>query len=196
MNKEMKDLKNIKYKPMLLSNSNYNNLSPRDTNDVNNINDFLEKEKQTHTNELWSKLDKTIKMQKIRVFVDDYSTINNLTLKESKFLLSFLTTSLDQKRLAKSKDVIYDRENGVIKSIPSLLFNQINRKFTLKRCEKRQSTLKSLPPKKVNKTRDNKAAKNAGVVENLSPTNIIISSTNSRSNSNNNSNNNSDDENK
>jgi hypothetical protein len=190
MNKEMKDLKNIKYKSMLLSNSNYNNLSPRDTNDVNNINDFLEKEKQTHTNELWSKLDKTIKMQKIRVFVDDYSIINNLTAKESKNLLLFLTTSLDQKRLAKSKDVIYDRETGVIKSIPCLLFNQINRKFTLKRCEKRQSTLKSLPPKKVNKTRDNKAAKNAGIIGN--PSSVINSSNNSRSNSNNNS----DDENK
>jgi hypothetical protein len=190
MSKEMKDLKNIKYKSMLLSNNNYNNLSPRDTNDVNNINDFLEKEKQTHTNELWSKLDKTIKMQKIRLFIDDYSTINNLTVKESKILLSFLTTSLDQKRLSKSKDVIYDRENGIIKSIPCLLFNQINRKFTLKRCEKRQSTLKSLPPKKVNKTRDNKAAKIAG----LSGVhqNIIISSPNSR----NNSNNNSDDDNK
>ena len=194
MNKEMKDLKNIKYKSMLLSNNNYNNLSPRDTNDVNNINDFLEKEKQTHTNELWNKLDKTIKMQKIRVFVDDYSTINNLTVKESKFLLTFLTTSLDQKRLSKSKDVIYDRENGLIKSIPCLLFNQINRKFTLKRCEKRQSTLKSLPPKKVNKTRDNKAAKNSGIVGNISPTNVIISSNNSKNNSRNNSNNNSDDE--
>jgi hypothetical protein len=182
MSKEMKDLKNIKYKSMLLSNSNYNNLSPRDTNDVNNINDFLEKEKQTHTNELWSKLDKTIKMQKIRAFIEDYSTINNLTAKESKFLLSFLTTGLDQKRLSKAKDVIYDRENGVIKSIPCLLFNQINRKFTLKRCEKRQSTLKCLPPKKTNKTRDNKGAKLAGV----------SSSTNSR----NNSNNNSDDDNK
>ena len=190
MSKEMKDLKNIKYKSMLLSNSNYNNLSPRDTNDVNNINDFLEKEKQTHTNELWSKLDKTIKMQKIRLFVDDYSTINNLTAKESKILLSFLTTSLDQKRLSKSKDVIYDRENGIIKSIPCLLFNQVNRKFTLKRCEKRQSTLKSLPPKKVNKTRDNKAAKIAGLSG--VPQNIIISSPNSR----NNSNNNSDDDNK
>jgi hypothetical protein len=194
MNKEMKDLKNIKYKSMLLSNNNYNNLSPRDTNDVNNINDFLEKEKQTHTNELWNKLDKTIKMQKIRVFVDDYSTINNLTVKESKFLLTFLTTSLDQKRLSKSKDVIYDRENGLIKSIPCLLFNQISRKFTLKRCEKRQSTLKSLPPKKVNKTRDNKAAKNSGIVGNISPTNVIISSNNSKNNSRNNSNNNSDDE--
>ena len=177
MSKEMKDLKNIKYKSMLLSNSTYNNLSPRDTNDVNNINDFLEKEKKTHTNELWSKLDKTIKMQKIRVFIEDYSTINNLTAKESKFLLSFLTTGLEQKRLSKAKDVIYDRETGVIKSIPCLLFNQINRKFTLKRCEKRQSTLKCLPPKRTNKTRDNKGTKLAGVSSNA----------NSRNNSNNNS---------
>lgn len=177
MSKEMKDLKNIKYKSMLLSNSNYNNLSPRETNDVNNINDFLEKEKQTHTNELWSKLDKTIKMQKIRVFIENYSTINNLTAKESKNLLSFLTASLDQKRLSKAKDVIYDRENGVIKSIPCLLFNQVSRKFTLKRCEKRQSTLKCLPPKRTNKTRDNKGTKLVGVSSNA----------NSRNNSNHNS---------
>jgi hypothetical protein len=183
MSKEMKDLKNIKYKSMLLSNSNYNNLSPRETNDVNNINDFLEKEKQTHTNELWSKLDKTIKMQKIRVFVENYATINNLTAKESKTLLSFLATGLDQKRLSKAKDVIYDRETGIIKSIPCLLFNQINRKFTLKRCEKRPSTLKSLPPKRTNKTRDNKAAKISG-----------ISGISSLTNSINNSNNNSDDD--
>jgi len=173
----MKDLKNIKYKSMLLSNSTYNNLSPRETNDVNNINDFLEKEKQTHTNELWSKLDKTIKMQKIRVFIENYSTINNLTAKESKNLLSFLTASLDQKRLSKAKDVIYDRENGVIKSIPCLLFNQVSRKFTLKRCEKRQSTLKCLPPKRTNKTRDNKGTKLVGVSSNA----------NSRNNSNHNS---------
>jgi len=177
MSKDMKDLKNIKYKSMLLSNSTYNNLSPRETNDVNNINDFLEKEKQTHTNELWSKLDKTIKMQKIRVFIENYSTINNLTAKESKNLLSFLTASLDQKRLSKAKDVIYDRENGVIKSIPCLLFNQVSRKFTLKRCEKRQSTLKCLPPKRTNKTRDNKGTKLVGVSSNA----------NSRNNSNHNS---------
>ena len=121
-------------------------------------------------------------MQKIRVFIEDYSTINNLTAKESKFLLSFLTTGLEQKRLSKAKDVIYDRETGVIKSIPCLLFNQINRKFTLKRCEKRQSTLKCLPPKRTNKTRDNKGTKLAGV--------------SSTANSRNNSNNNSDDDNK
>jgi hypothetical protein len=187
-----KDIKNIKYKSMLLNNNNnnYNNLSPRETNDVNNINDFLEKEKQTHTNELWSKLDKTIKMQKIRAFIDDYSTINNLSAKESKNLLLFLTTSLDQKRLTKAKDVIYDRDAGVIKSIPCLLFNQIQRKFTLKRCEKRQSTLKSLHPKKTNKTRDNKTSKISLSTGNSS--HAIIGKNNS--NSNNNSNNNSDDD--
>ena len=190
MSKDMKELKNIKYKSMNLNNNNYNNLSPRDTNDVNNINDFLEKEKQTHTNEPWNKLDKTIKMQKIRDFIDDYSTINNLTSKESKNLLLFLTTNLDQKRLTKSKDVIYDREKGIVKTIPCLLFNQISRKFTLKRCEKRQSTLKSLPPKKINKTRDNKTAKNALSV--IPPASTAVTSSN---NSKNNSNNNSDEDN-
>jgi len=165
--KELKDLKNIKYKSMLLNNNNnnnnnnYNNLSPRDTNDVNNINEFLEKEKQTHINELWNKLDKTIKMQKLRIFVDDFTKNNDLSLKESKLLLSFLTTCLDQKKLTKAKDVIYDRVDGVIKTIPCLLFNQVTRKFTIKRCEKRQSTLKSLPSKKVNKTRDNKSKNNS-----------------------------------
>ena len=192
MSKDMKDLKNIKYKSMNLNNNNYNNLSPRDTNDVNNINDFLEKEKQIHTNEPWNKLDKTIKMNKIRAFIDDYSTINNLTSKESKNLLLFLTTSLDQKRLTKSKDVIYDRDKGIVKTIPCLLFNQISRKFTLKRCEKRQSTLKSLPPKKINKTRDNKTSKNG---LSIIPSNPVTSSNNSKNNSNNNSNNNSDNEN-
>ena len=182
-------MKNIKYKSMLLNNNsnnnNYNNLSPRESNDIININDFLEKEKQTHTNELWSKLDKTIKMQKIRAFIEDYSTINNLSVKESKNLLSFLTASLDQKRLTKAKDVIYDRDTGVIKSIPCLLFNQIQRKFTLKRCEKRQSTLKSLHPKKSNKTRDNKTSKISPSASIGIPANIIIGKNNSNtSNSN------------
>ena len=152
MNKEMKDLKNIKYKSMLLSNNNYNNLSPRDTNDVNNINDFLEKEKKQHTGEHWSKLDKTIKMQKIRAYVEKYSIDNSLNQKDEKSLLVFLTTSLDQKKLSKTKDVVYDKTTGVIKSIPCLLYNQTHKKFTLKRCEKRQSTMRSLAPKRANKT--------------------------------------------
>jgi hypothetical protein len=137
---------------MILTNNSRNNLSPIETNDTSNINDFLEKEKKHHTGEHWSKLDKTIKMQKIRAFVEKYSIDNNLNQKDTKSLLTFLTTSLDQKKLSKTKDVVYDKTTGVIKSIPCLLFNTTHKKFTLKRCEKRQSTMRSLAPKRANKT--------------------------------------------
>jgi hypothetical protein len=137
---------------MILNNNSRNNLSPIETNDTSNINDFLEKEKKHHTGEHWSKLDKTIKMQKIRAFVEKYSIDNNLNQKDTKSLLTFLTTSLDQKKLSKTKDVVYDKTTGVIKSIPCLLFNTTHKKFTLKRCEKRQSTMRSLAPKRANKT--------------------------------------------
>jgi hypothetical protein len=137
---------------MILNNNSRNNLSPMEMNDTANINDFLEKEKKHHTGEHWSKLDKTIKMQKIRAFVEKYSIDNNLNQKDTKSLLTFLTTSLDQKKLSKTKDVVYDKTTGVIKSIPCLLFNTVHKKFTLKRCEKRQSTMRSLAPKRANKT--------------------------------------------
>ena len=78
MSKELQELKNIKYKSMILSNNSHNNLSPREINDTANINDFLEKEKKQHTGEHWSKLDKTIKMQKIRAYVEKYSIDNEL----------------------------------------------------------------------------------------------------------------------
>ena len=48
MSKELQELKNIKYKSMILSNNIHNNLSPREINDTANINDFLEKEKKHH----------------------------------------------------------------------------------------------------------------------------------------------------
>ena len=41
-----------------------------------------------------------------------------------------------------------DKETGMIKKIPALVCNKLNRKFTLKR-EKKLSTLKSLAPKKA-----------------------------------------------
>ena len=43
---------------------------------------------------------------------------------------------------------IYNKDTGKILSIPSLIYNTGAKKFTLKRCDKRQSTLKSLAPKK------------------------------------------------
>ena len=67
-----------------------------------------------------------------------------LSINEMKDLKKYLVYSLEIKKLQKVKDVIYDKTNGKIKNIPRLQFNNINRNFTIKRCEKRVSTLKSL----------------------------------------------------
>ena len=87
---------------------------------------------------------------------------DNLNEKDKLFLYEFLLYCLEQKKLIKTKDVIYDKVNGIITSIPSLLYTPTSaKKFTLKRCEKRPSILSSLAPKsKVNR-------KSAAITEKL-----------------------------
>ena len=114
-----------------------------------NINQILENEKQNNQKEPWLKLNKTDKIEKFKIFVDKFSEENQLDDIQKNDLLSFLCNCLDKKKLLKSKEVNYNKEQGLILSIPNL--TSINKKFTLKRCEKRQSTLKSLPVKKITK---------------------------------------------
>ena len=59
-------------------------------------------------------------------------------------LYQYLVYSLDRNRLQKIKEVTYDKDTGIIESIPSLVFNSKTSKFTLKRNDKRNSTLLSL----------------------------------------------------
>jgi len=138
------ELRNIKYKSMLLKKT-----SPKQVTKHNsNIDDFLEKERTLNKEDQWVKLDKSMKMKKMSAFVETYATENNLCMKDKSALSEFLTSSIDQKKLTKTKEVIYDKLTGTIKSIPCLVHCPASiKKFTLKRCEKRQSTLKSLAPK-------------------------------------------------
>ncbi len=146
MSNECVELKNIKYKSMLLSGKSE---EPEETvENVSNLDHFLAGEKKNSSNEVWTKLDKTTKIIKFDEFVTEYCNDNNYNSQDKIDLNIFLNTNLDRKRLLKAKEVIYDKESGKIKSIPSLMYNTASKKFTLKRCEKRQSTLKSLAPKK------------------------------------------------
>ena len=139
------ELKNIKYKSMLLSGNTKDDVKETVEN-MSNLDIFLNDEKQTVTNEPWIKLDKTTKLQKFKEYVE--LNYKEETTDEKNSLYRVLATNLDRKKLLKAKDVLYDKDNGVITSIPVLQFNPTTKKFTLKRCEKRQSTLKSLAPKK------------------------------------------------
>ena len=144
------DLKNIKYKTMLLNGVPLK--ETKSSNDLSNLDKFLEDEKTNNQNEPWSKLDKTIKTKKMLLFAENYCKEKDMSLEESELLIQFLKECLDRKKLQRVKDVTYDKLNGVIKDIPSLFYSKGSRHFTLKNVEKRISTLKSLPPKKTRGT--------------------------------------------
>lgn len=137
-------LKNINYKNMLLT-GNYNLLKP-DVITNPNIDDILENEKNANKSEPWNKLDKSAKVGKLKEFATRHGKSENHTEEEITALYQFLVSSLEQKKLMRAKDVIYDKTTGTITSIPCLIYHAGFKKFTLKRCEKRQSTLKSLAP--------------------------------------------------
>ena len=149
-NNECQELKNIKYKTMLLNGTPLT--ETKSSNDLSNLEKFLETEKNNNSNETWCKLNKTIKNKKICEFVDLYSTENKLDKEENNLLNLFLKDCLNKKKLSRVKDVIYDKITGNIIEIPSLTYTKNNKHFTLKNIDKRVSTLKSLTPKKGNGT--------------------------------------------
>jgi len=145
-NEECQELKNIKYKTMLLNGVTLQ--ETKSSNDLSNLEKFLEEEKINNTNEPWCKLNKTIKYKKLLGYVETYKNEKNLDETEIELLINFLKDSLDKKKLSRVKDVIYDKDIGIVKEIPALTYIKATKHFTLKNIDKRISTLKSLAPKK------------------------------------------------
>ena len=153
-NEECLELKNIKYKTMLLKGVAIK--ETKSSNNMLNLENFLENEKNNNKNEPWCKLNKTIKIQKLIEFVELYKTENKLNEEEENLLITFFRDCLERKKLQRLKDVIYDKDTGTVKNIPALHYTKSTKHFTLKNNEKRVSTLKSLAPKKINTTIKNK----------------------------------------
>lgn len=144
---ECTELKNIKYKTMLM-----NGTTIKDTqmsNDLHNLDMFLESEKNMNRSEPWSKLDKTNRTRKIVDFVETYANEHEFSDEERGLMMTFLKDCLNKKKLYRVKDVAYDKESGVIKDIPALVYNKHHKHFTLKKLEKHTGTVKSLPSGKI-----------------------------------------------
>ena len=63
--KECQELKNIKYKSMLLSNDNK-------TTDITGVEKLLDNESKLNKKEPWNKLDKTIKIKKKLLYLEAF----------------------------------------------------------------------------------------------------------------------------
>ena len=153
---DCRQLKNIKFKNMLLATAGSSPVTKTVNSKKANIDLFLEKESNLNKHEPWSKLDKTDKIKQLTDYVDKSALTFALNETEIQECKTYLIESLDKKKLQHVKDVQYDNQNGKILSIPSLHFNTTSRKFTFKRNEKRASTSKSLGSgkKPVKKTSD------------------------------------------
>ena len=119
------------------------------TNSMNKIDEMLETEKKSMNSEPWNKLDKRLKIQKLHAYAEKYGKENSLPVKEIKGLKAFFSTCLTKDKLAKVKDVDYNKATGIINNIGGLAFNLTTRAFTIRNLEKKVSTLKSLTPKKI-----------------------------------------------
>ena len=165
---ECLELRNIKYKTMLMNGNTMK--ETKASSDMDNLDKFLETEMTQNKVEPWCKLDKTMKTRKLLVYAEVYREKNTLSSEETVLLVRFLKDCLGKKKLARVKDVVYDKETGIVKDIPSIVFNRSTKHFTLKNTEKRVSTLKSLPAKKssaIRTARKNGSSRSIDSLENL-----------------------------
>jgi hypothetical protein len=146
MSDECVELKNIKYQTMLL-NGNHKIDSNKQNSD--NLLDFLQKESELNTKKPWNKLGKGTKIKKLNEYVEKYSIDHKFSQSKQDSLKEYLLKCLDRKKLQRVKDIVYDKNTGSIKNIPGLLFQK--NKFTIKRTDKKNNTLKGLAPMRKKK---------------------------------------------
>jgi hypothetical protein len=159
MTDECLELKNIKYKTMLL-NGNNKQFNHTKSEKMAEIDRFLEKERKMNRAEPWGKLDQTQKMKKIEQFVTTFKREEQqIDEHEQTLLKKYLKECINKKRLQRVKDVLYDKEKGIILSIPNLIYNKSRQRYTLKRSDKRMSTLKSLGKPKKKKSEKSSSSK-------------------------------------
>ncbi len=140
---ECHDLSNLRYKT-LLENGKKNPFPTHKSADASKIEAILENEMNMKKNQPWSRLDRIEKIEKLSQYAIRYCQENNLSAAELSTMKTYLTAAINRNRLLKVKDVKYNKETGKIDSVPYLQFNTTTRKFTLKRSDKRTSTLSSL----------------------------------------------------
>jgi uncharacterized membrane protein YgcG len=127
------ELKTLRYKIMLMNGNTPVDVPPPPAkNSYENLQLFLEKEKNHNNKENWNKLNRSVKNKKVSEFVETYATANELTEEEHLRLLEMLKQNMGKGKLTKNKEVIYDKTKGIIKEMPCLVFNKVTRHFTIK----------------------------------------------------------------
>lgn len=133
--------------------NNQNSLNKSHTEmEASEFDKLLEDEKNINLSDSWNKLDTSTKIKKLHIFAVYHGKNNSLSEDEINVLKSFFATSVRSNKLKKNKDVLYDKDTGIVKDVPGLFYSKLNKKYTIKNLEnKHVSTMKTYTPKRSSK---------------------------------------------
>jgi hypothetical protein len=140
MTEACKEYNSLKYRTLILTGS------PLDVNTESSeecIDAFLKKDIEKNKKGAWNKLTRTEKHRRIADFVETNLTpLYQLDEPEKSTALKFCILLLDNRKLSKSNDLTYNREDRTIERISGLVFNPVSRKFMIN-LEKQKTTKKN-----------------------------------------------------
>ena len=96
---------------------------------MNQLFETLDKEKANRFLQVWSKLDKGSKLDRLVLFSIEQCKQHNLTEKEENQCKELLQDLLKKGFLTKSIDLIYNTQKGYIESILNYSYNKSNNLF-------------------------------------------------------------------
>ena len=94
----------------------------------------------------WSRLDPAVRARKLHDYAEVLIAEQSLDAHQAESLKEAFRMGAQRRRLERARDVQYDRTTEAVVAVPNLIYNQTSRRYTLKRSDKRVSTLKSLAP--------------------------------------------------
>ena len=122
-----------------------------DSEEAPTFGDILDSESQRNSQAPWCRLNQTDKIAKLGAYASTVASEKQLTHVEETRLRAYLASALDKKRLQRARDVQYDQEAGIVRSVPALVFCGAERRFTLRRSDRRSCTTKCLGPGRTRK---------------------------------------------
>ena len=99
--------------------------------------ELLNKEKHNIYKQNWNKLDKGMKINRLKEFISRETKEKQLNIQESHYLSDLLLSACSNNKLNRVNDVVYNKDDGIIENIKILSCN--NKKYELKINENKQT---------------------------------------------------------
>jgi hypothetical protein len=149
-----KEYNSMKYRNMILKGTNIE--CTTQTMSADKLDDFLNKDIEQNRKNIWTKLSKTEKCKRIKEYIDNKLTTQyQLDSNDKLTALKFFNLLLERKKLSKSNELSYNKEEHFIEQVTGLIFNPITRKFSINNEVKTNKTIKKVKPLKEKEMKTN-----------------------------------------